>query len=151
MKELIKEIESNLGNDIFKKMWEVIYGDVDSYDEISVLSIKKFDALNLKGVVEIRFENIIYVVDWEYGNSCGSVIRDIDKRVKCKNLVLSKVNFNWHPTSDGEEMGEDWSWFELGVKGVIEMYEEDSGVVVIFENGDKEKVFNLNRVFYKNQ
>ncbi len=73
-------------------------------------------------------------------------------------MKVKKVKYNWHQvgsTADRDGAGEDWSWFEVGEKGVIEIQEWlpcdniPLCYLAIFEDGKKIRVFNPNYVEYE--
>ena len=73
-------------------------------------------------------------------------------------MKVKSVKYNWHQVGsniDRDGSGEDWSVYEVGVKGVtlIEENEPCNGMqlwnyVVHLEDGTKFRIFNANFVEY---
>lgn len=74
-------------------------------------------------------------------------------------MVITRIEFNWHQNGsiqDSSGCGEEYYVYEKGKKGVITIheYEPTNGnqvhyFTVNFEGGSMEKIFNPNRVYYK--
>jgi len=73
-------------------------------------------------------------------------------------MRVKQINYNWHQTgsvTDPDGVGENYDWFEVGKKGVIEIieYKPENGLqtwnfVIKFEDGTVYRVFNPNFVEY---
>jgi hypothetical protein len=73
-----------------------------------------------------------------------------------KQKEIRKIHYNWFQSYDGNNAGEDFDHHTVGQRGVIEILEYPAYAEgdkwyydVIFENGDVERIFNINRVFFK--
>jgi hypothetical protein len=67
-------------------------------------------------------------------------------------MKIKKIWFNW---SFNYQAGENYSIYEVGKKNVVSIIEYQ-GIennpyfcLVNFENGEAEKLFNINRIFYE--
>ena len=72
--------------------------------------------------------------------------------------MITRINYNWRPCSDGDQSGEDYDSFVVGSDGVTEIREHSTFVEgdkwfydVYFENGPKARIFNPNMVVYDKQ
>lgn len=72
-------------------------------------------------------------------------------------MKVKKLKYNWHQvgsTADRDGAGEDWSWFEVGEKGVITIIENEPkngmplNYLVFFEDSQV-RIFNPNYVEYE--
>lgn len=74
-------------------------------------------------------------------------------------MVITRIEFNWHQKGsiqDSLGCGEDYYVHEKGKKGVLTIHEYEPAnrnqvhyFIVNFEDGSMEKIFNPNRVYYK--
>ena len=73
--------------------------------------------------------------------------------------MITKIQYNWHQTSDGNEIGEDYGWAEVGnvhqglklkVVYIAEHAPDDKDCrwyyTIVFEDKKTLKVFNPNMV-----
>lgn len=66
-----------------------------------------------------------------------------------------KLYYNWRQVNDGYQQGDDYNIFEVGKNGVIEIIENEPhngmqlwNYEIHFENGESQRIFNPNHVFY---
>lgn len=70
-------------------------------------------------------------------------------------MKVKKIHFNWFQTSNGQDSGEDYSFYEVGVLGVSEIIENEPhnglqvwNYIIKFNNHTVVRIFNPNYVEY---
>ena len=68
--------------------------------------------------------------------------------------MITRIDYNWRPVSDGETIGDDYESYQIGVKEVIEIEEHRAAgegdkwyYDITFKNGRIERIFNPNKVY----
>jgi hypothetical protein len=62
-----------------------------------------------------------------------------------RQTYISKIHFNWFYN----ESGGDYDVYEVGKGNVVKIVDcQHDFIVVHFENGDFEEIYNLNQVFH---
>lgn len=69
--------------------------------------------------------------------------------------MITRIDYNWRPVSDGEISGDDFELFQVGVNDVSEIEEHRAAgegdkwfYDINFTDGRTERIFNPNKIYF---